>query len=304
SLSVLQADPSQTPEPRHVWARHSLPITDIHCGLMGPQARVATASLDQTVKLWEISSGEILLSVLFDVGILSVTFDPCEYSMFCGGSDGNIFQVALCGTGASWSEECRFTSRLCEDAHLCWGFYRELGRETAEFLFITLTLQGNLVTCLSVSMDGTLLVSGSHDETVRLWDIQSKQCVRTVNHKGSVTNAFIMPAPANMFQPDSRPTVGLPRFTRHLSTSEPGEGGEMGGVSLRLGLHMQGTEDSYLEKAGRLHALMCAATDKSVFGNGENTKVRVAELEDEVKKLKKINKDLYEFSTQILTKQH
>lgn len=67
---------------------------------------------------------------------------------------------------------------------------------------------------------------------------------------------------------------------------------------------MQGTEDSYLEKADRLHALMCAATDKSVFGNGENTKVRVAELEDEVKKLKKINKDLYEFSTQILTKQH
>ncbi|XP_041085823.1 WD repeat-containing protein 18-like isoform X2 [Polyodon spathula] len=280
--SVLQEDPSQTPEPRHVWARHSLPITDIHCGLMGPQARVATASLDQTVKLWEISSGEILLSVLFDVGIMSVTFDPCEYSMFCGGSDGNIFQVTLCGT----------------------NLQRDKSFQTDQEGSQVFKGHRNLVTCLSVSMDGTLLLSGSHDETVRLWDIQSKQCVRTVNHKGSVTNAFIMPAPANMFQPDSRPTVGLPRFTRHLNPSEPGEGSETGGVSLRLGLHMQGTEDSYLEKAGKLHALMCAATDKSVFGIGENTKVRVAELEDEVKKLKKINKDLYEFSAQILTKPH
>lgn len=49
--SVLQVDPSRTPAPRHVWSRHTLPITDLHCGLGGPLARVATASLDQTVKV-------------------------------------------------------------------------------------------------------------------------------------------------------------------------------------------------------------------------------------------------------------
>lgn len=49
--SVVQLDPSHSTEPRHVLSRHSLPITDIHCGLMGAQARVATASLDQTVKV-------------------------------------------------------------------------------------------------------------------------------------------------------------------------------------------------------------------------------------------------------------
>lgn len=42
----------------------------------------------------------------------------------------------------------------------------------------------NLVTCLSVSMDGTLLLSGSHDESARLWDIQSKQSIRCLAHKG------------------------------------------------------------------------------------------------------------------------
>jgi pre-rRNA-processing protein IPI3 len=39
-----------------------------------------------------------------------------------------------------------------------------------------------------------------------------------------------------------------------------------------------------------------------VFVNGENTKVRVSELEEEVRALKKVNKDLYDFSTQLLTK--
>ncbi|XP_078024526.1 WD repeat-containing protein 18 [Epinephelus lanceolatus] len=275
--SVIQVDLSHTPEPRHVLSRHSLPITDLHCGLMGAQARVATASLDQTVKVWELSSGELLLSVLFDVEIMSVTFDPCEYFLFCGGSDGNIFQVSLCSQ--SLSQDKAFQSD--SEGNQVFKGHR------------------NLVTCLSVSIDGMLLLSGSHDETVRLWDIQSKQSIRCLAHKGPVTNAVIMAAPANMFLPDSRPAVPLPRFSRHLHASEGGESGE---VCVRLGRYTQEEEETYLQKADRLNSLMNAVTDKSVFGDGENTKVRVAELEEEVQTLKKVNKDLYDFSSQLLTK--
>ncbi|XP_068176499.1 WD repeat-containing protein 18 isoform X2 [Antennarius striatus] len=276
--TVIQVDSSHAPEPRHVLSRHSLPITDLHCGLMGAQARVATASLDQTVKVWELSSGELLLSVLFDVEVMSVTMDPCEYFLFCGGSDGNIFQVSLCNQ--SLSRDKSFQSD--NDGNQVFKGHR------------------NLVTCLSVSMDGTLLLSGSHDESVRLWDIQSKQSIRCLAHKGPVTNAVIMPAPANMFLPDSRPAAPLPRFSRHLHTSEA-DGGESE-VCVRLGLYTQEEEETYLQKAERLSSLMNAVTDKSVFGDGENTKVRVAELEEEVQTLKKVNKDLYEFTSQLLTK--
>ncbi|KAK9518797.1 hypothetical protein VZT92_021573 [Zoarces viviparus] len=275
--SVIQLDLSHTPEPRHVLSRHSLPITDLHCGLMGAQARVATASLDQTVKVWELSSGELLLSVLFDVEIMSVTFDPCEYFLFCGGSDGNIFQVSLCSQSLSWDKSFQSDN----DGNQVFKGHR------------------NLVTCLSVSMDGTLLLSGSHDETVRLWDVQSKQSIRCLAHKGPVTNAIITAAPANMFLPDSRPAVPLPRFSRHLHASEGGESGE---VCVRLGRYSQEDEQTYLQKADKLNYLMNAVTDKSVFGDGENTKVRVAELEEEVQTLKKVNKDLYDFSSQLLTK--
>ncbi|XP_010795595.1 WD repeat-containing protein 18 [Notothenia coriiceps] len=156
-----------------------------------------------------------------------------------------------------------------------------------------------MVTCLSVSMDGTLLLSGSHDETVRLWDIQSKQSIRSLAHKGPVTNAVIMAAPANMFLPDSRPAVPLPRFSRHLQASEGGGASE---VCVRPALYTQEEELTYMQKADMLNLLMNAVTDKSVYGDGENTKVRVSELEEEVQTLKKVNKDLYEFTSQLLTK--
>uniref|UniRef100_A0A3Q2ZXD7 WD repeat-containing protein 18 n=1 Tax=Kryptolebias marmoratus TaxID=37003 RepID=A0A3Q2ZXD7_KRYMA len=279
SHSVVQLDLGHVPEPRHILSRHSLPITDLHCGRMGAQARIATASLDQTVKVWELSSGEMLMSVLFDVEIMSVTFDPCEYFLFCGGSDGNIFQVSLCSQ--ILSQEKSFQS-ASEGTQVFKG-------------------HRNLVTCLSVSMDGTLLLSGSHDETVRLWDIQSRQSVRCLAHKGPVTNAVILPVSANMFLPDSRPAVPLPRFSRHLQASE-GNDEDSGAVCLRPALHTQEEEESYLQKADRLYSLINAVNDKTVFGDGENTKVRIAELEEEVQTLKKVNKDLFEFSTQLLTK--
>ncbi|KAG7218863.1 hypothetical protein INR49_019449 [Caranx melampygus] len=298
--SVIQLDLSHTPEPRHVLSRHSLPVTDLHCGLMGAQARVATASLDQTVKL--------LLSVLFDVEIMSVTFDPCEYFLFCGGSDGNIFQVSLCSQ--SLSRDKSFQSD--NDGNQVFKGHR------------------NLVTCLSVSMDGTLLASGL---MTRRFDCGTSRAnrasaasptkVRPTQSRSSrlsstavlirlrpVTNVVITAAPANMFLPDSRPSTPLPRFSRHLHASE-GDGGESGEVCVRLGLYTQVEEDTYLQKADRLNSLMNAVTDKvrgvelksqSVFGDGENTKVRVAELEEEVQTLKKINKDLYDFSSQLLTK--
>ena len=39
---------------------------------------------------------------------------------------------------------------------------------------------------MCVSMDGSTLVSGSHDFNVKIWDISSRQCVRTIPHRGSV----------------------------------------------------------------------------------------------------------------------
>lgn len=36
---------------QHVWSDHTLPVTDVYCGIGGLRARVATVSLDQTCKV-------------------------------------------------------------------------------------------------------------------------------------------------------------------------------------------------------------------------------------------------------------
>ncbi|XP_069503618.1 WD repeat-containing protein 18 [Ambystoma mexicanum] len=278
--SVLNTDQSQLSEPIHVWARHTLPITDLHCGSGGALARAATSSLDQTAKFWSIASGDLLMSILFDVRIMAVSLDATEYHMFCGGSDGSVFQVDLCAR----------------------PLQRDKSFQTEKESGKIFKGHRNQVTCLSVSMDGHLLLSGSHDETVRLWDIQSKQCLRTVAHKGPVTNALIIPAPSNMFSTDGRPSVPLPRFSKHLQGAESSDEQGNGGVTLRLGLHHQGAAESYLQKTDRLHSLICDTLDKNDTGDSEQLKVRVTELEDEVSTLRKINKDLFDFSARIITK--
>ncbi|XP_073910590.1 WD repeat-containing protein 18 isoform X3 [Castor canadensis] len=278
--SVLQMDPSRILAPRHVWSRHTLPITDLHCGFGGPLARVATASLDQTVKLWEISSGELLLSVLFDVGIMAVTMDLAEHHMFCGGSDGSVFQVDL----FSWPGQKERNFQPDQDVGKVFRGHR------------------NQVTCLSVSTDGSVLLSGSHDETVRLWDVQSKQCIRTVTLKGPVTNATIMLAPVSMLSSDFRPSLPLPHFNKHLLGAEHGDESRHGGLTLRLGLHQQGSEPSYQERLEQLQAVICNTMEKNVLGGQDQLRVRVTELEDEVCNLRKINRDLFDFSTRIITR--
>lgn len=54
-----------------------------------------------------------------------------------------------------------------------------------EILINFLWILRKQVTCLCVTMDGCQLVSGSHDHKVKIWDIFSGQCLRTIEHKGS-----------------------------------------------------------------------------------------------------------------------
>lgn len=157
------------------------------------------------------------------------------------------------------------------------------------------------MTCLSVSTDGSVLLSGSHDESVRLWDVKSKQSLRTVTLKGPVTNAAIILAPPSMLNPEFRPSSPLPLFNKHLLGAEHGDEAQGGGLRLQLGLHLQGTEQTYLERLEQLQAALSGYVEKSMLGN-QMLPVRVLELEEEVRNLRKINRDLFDFSTRIITR--
>jgi WD40 repeat protein len=55
----------------------------------------------------------------------------------------------------------------------------------------------NLVYAVVFSPDGATTASGSHDGTIKLWDIRSRRCVSTMEGGGGSVNAVV-------FSPDGR----------------------------------------------------------------------------------------------------
>ena len=40
------------------------------------------------------------------------------------------------------------------------------------------------VNCLSISLDDFTLATGSADQTIRIWDTNSRQCIKIINQNG------------------------------------------------------------------------------------------------------------------------
>ncbi|CAG8783984.1 5505_t:CDS:2 [Gigaspora margarita] len=56
------------------------------------------------------------------------------------------------------------------------------------------------ITTLSLSYDATLLLSGSQDETVKVWDIASRQMIKNFTHlKGPIVNIQTFIKPPDLF---------------------------------------------------------------------------------------------------------
>jgi len=159
-------------EPRYTWTDHALPVTGLHVG-HGPAhgARVVTCSLDMTVKVYTMGTGQMLLSVSFTSAITSVTMDNMETVVYAGSKSGDIHSFSLLSPP--------------RDVAVTSDSLGSLG---------TWSSHTGQVTCLSLSMDGGTLASGG-DSVVHLWDTQSGQVIRSLPHKEEVTHVQFTATP-------------------------------------------------------------------------------------------------------------
>ena len=70
------------------------------------------------------------------------------------------------------------------------------------------------MTCLVTSLDDTLLVSGSKDASVKIWDICSLQCVRTLTHKGELVLCLVCNVVVLPVRPQKDAQVRMSRFNK------------------------------------------------------------------------------------------
>ena len=113
-------------------------IAGLVVGCGGIRGRVFTVSKDQTCKIHSLASGDLLLDVTFSVSLSSVAVDVAEKSVFVGSNSGPIYTFAL----SSPPRDLKLSLTGDKKTNMFSGHTQE-------------------VTCLSVSVDGFSLASGS-----------------------------------------------------------------------------------------------------------------------------------------------
>jgi WD40 repeat protein len=184
---------TQSGELLHTLTGHHDIVRTIAFGQLGDRLLLASGSLDQTIRLWDVSEGTCLKTLSNNCAVLSLTWlldsdRPDRPLLASGGNDGVIklwdWQAAtflkLEGhTDSIWSLATSPDGRTLvsgsDDRTLkCWD-----GK--TGHLLRTLRGHDNRIWSVAVSPNGHQIASGSEDKTLKLWDSQDGHCLRTLH---------------------------------------------------------------------------------------------------------------------------
>lgn len=166
------------------WIDHTLPIRAVAVGV-GKAPCVVSVGDDRRVIIHSLASGQLLLDVALPCQLLTVAIDRWEHAVYVGGVDGTIYTISLLPTATENNDNITSSAVV---PPLSKGLKGHTGP----------------VTCLTVSIDGMHLISGSEDKSVRVWELQSSQCVRIISApcKGPVSGVIAC------LRPPSLPSTG------------------------------------------------------------------------------------------------
>ncbi|CRK89661.1 CLUMA_CG003398, isoform A [Clunio marinus] len=257
---------NESVEPLHTFSDHALPVTDIYIGSGGMRANLVTVSMDRTCKIYEIGSGNMLLSLVFQEILTAVTLDRVEIGLFVGTSLGNIYHHRL--QPPPRTREYHITDE---------------NKQNNKFSGHT-----KAITCLSISLDEQTLMSGSEDCNVITWNIQSRSLLKTLPHKGAITNAIFILTPRVMFDREAKLELITKNFQRMKDNVETHES-EV--IDVMITPDMENS--SYRSSNDNYKSYDNVSIQSSAFISNES---QCEKLLSEIERLKKVNKELFEFS--------
>jgi pre-rRNA-processing protein IPI3 len=269
NLSAAIGDPyrSESIEPLYSFSDHALPVTDLWIGAGGMRGILVTVSTDRTCKIYDLSSGEMLLSLVFQEMLSAVILDRSEIGLFLGTTQGNIYHHKLQPPPRT----------------------REYHITDNDKINNKFSGHSKTITCLEVSLDEQTLMSGSEDCNVMTWNIQSRSLLKTLPHKGAITNAKFILTPKAMFNRELKLELITKSFQRMKENVET----------------IENEAFEFFTKPEMESKRIIQSSTKKFRGESHITTSNDSELEklrEENAKLKKINQDLFQYSTKNVLK--
>ncbi|KAL6404157.1 F-box and WD-40 domain-containing protein MET30 [Ilyonectria robusta] len=168
---------------------------------------MATGSYDTTIRIWNIETGEVMRTLRGHTSaVRCLQFDD---SKLISGSFDKTIKIWNWQTGECLSTlQCHTEGVLSVHFDGCTLASGSIDKTVKIFSFDTkqtFCLRGHTdwVNHVRIDSPSRVVFSASDDLSVKLWDLDSKQCIKTfLGHVGQVQQVLLMPAD---FEPDEVP---------------------------------------------------------------------------------------------------
>jgi len=147
---------------------------------------LVSGSDDKTVKVWAVETGECFRTFsLHDNIVRSVTFHPNNHEVISGSDDGKIRGWNIDSGEPIWTlDQKSIVSSIDIDPKtqeiLTGGENQSVRLWTKDYCLHTWQGYTTLARNASFSPDGQLLASSHDDRIIRLWDVETGKCVKTL----------------------------------------------------------------------------------------------------------------------------
>jgi pre-rRNA-processing protein IPI3 len=199
--SILSFSPDTSRSPVHTLSTHRGPISSIVCGHSSSSANIAVSiSGDKSAIVWDYHNGQALRTYLLPEAPTAVALDPADRAFYVAYGDGSLQTI-------DFYDEIQKTTAIDVLRDSASSHRPIQPPPKTRFNADSQKLGGAL--SLSLSWDGTTLISGHASGKVATWDIAKANYISTLtNLPGPVSSLHFL-------RPTGFPNTPEPTFKIH-----------------------------------------------------------------------------------------